>query len=163
MKTILAILPFLLLGSFSSASVICATDHLTTTYALFDRENGYEFHIMHHNGIEFMPIHSGIITPSDIQILSENASILKKMGPRLVINFTKSECQGKDGEWFCVKQGKQTLGGLEVSSLSFRLNKKRVISKIFDYETWNVSFSVVNGNRSYSLPMEYSKDQCVSK
>lgn len=139
---------------------VCATDHLTTSFALIESESSFELQVMHHNGVEFMPIHNGLITGYDLKLLNEKADLFQKMGMRFTLNFAKSDCQEQDGEWTCFKGGKVALGGLNVQNLKFSLTDRTVTTKATAFDLKVAQLSFVVGSYGYTLPMEYASESC---
>lgn len=141
----------------------CATYHLTTSYALIEHTDSFELQVMHHNGAEFMPIHQGLITAYDLTLLKEKAALFQKMGTRYAITFKKEKCSNTNDEWSCSKNEPLTIGDLDVKSLFFSLSKLLVIHSMGQTEYKEARFSIVVGNNSYTIPMQYTSDNCTFK
>ncbi|MBY0386296.1 hypothetical protein K2X05_14155 [bacterium] len=139
----------------------CATDHLTTSFALIENKDSFELQVMHHNGVDFIPIHLGLITAYDLTYLKEVGDLFKKMGAHYTIQFKKENCTNSNNEWSCSKNEVQTIGTLDVKSLFFSLSKSLLISSIGQTEYRNANVSIVVGSNSYTIPMQYSAENCV--
>ncbi|MBX3039389.1 MAG: hypothetical protein KF789_01620 [Bdellovibrionaceae bacterium] len=155
-------------GAFASSQddlrFVCATRHLTTTYALFDtEEGGFKLHMVNHEGSQFMPIHEGLITAYDLKFLARKAELFGKMGARFVLSFDKGKCSLKNGEWSCFRPGDVRIGDLDVKDLGFYLRKKKVEMTLITYESYRAMLSFNVGNEGFTIPMEYSKEDCDLK
>lgn len=153
---------------FSSLSIaapvsrlVCATSHLTTSYSLVELEGHFELQVAHHNGVEFMPIHEGLITIHDLSLLQEWAEVYKKMGPRFTLILDKSDCHLKDKEWSCFHNQSTQIGHLWVNNLSFKITPKRVMTSKMDQKIHRVLFSFQMDQNIYDLPMEYQESDCL--
>lgn len=140
---------------------VCATPHLTTSYALIEHADQYELQVMHHQGVEFIPIHAGLITAADLKVLAQTATLFQKMGSRYVLFLKKEECILADQEWTCIRRGPQRIGTLDVQSLHVKLSSRRLISRLMDVSYYVMDFSILIGTQAWTLPMEYSKPDCT--
>jgi hypothetical protein len=138
----------------------CATDHPTTSYALIETKDHFELQILHHNGVQYMPIHQGLITIADLQTFQKDAELFVQMGVAFSVNFLKTECQETGEDWACVKKQPTQLGKLAVKSMSFAISDKQVITKKYSAKYKIAQITFVEGFYSRTLPMEYSPANC---
>lgn len=139
----------------------CATDHPTTSYTFIENKDSFELQVVHHNGVQFMPIHQGLITPYDLTLLKEKATLFQKMGSRYVVFFKKEDCTNINNEWSCSKKEPLTVGSLDIKSLFFSLSKLLLINNNGQFEYKEAKISIVIGNNGYTLPMQYSNENCI--
>lgn len=139
----------------------CYTEPLTTSFVAEDLGEEYQLTVLHHNGVKYMPIHSGIITPSDLTYLKAQGEVLTKLGDRFTLKFKKENCKNY-GEWrfSCFTRETTKIGSLEVQSA--HLSTSTNLQQIFDYEFREVEvhLSLRIEGRSHSIPMKFSDTQC---
>lgn len=165
MRKVILFLSLLMVSSIAlgfSTKWSCATSHhLTTSYAMIDEGDYYELQVLHHNGLDFMPIHRGLITISDLDILKGDSQIFRKLGKRYVIRFQKSQCKIDDNEWGCLILDPVKIGDLEVDGVGFKLYKQQIITKTSNYTSNVLAMDIEVGDINYRLPMEYAANNCV--
>lgn len=139
----------------------CYTEPLTTSFVAEDLGEEYQLTVLHHNGVKYMPIHSGIITPNDLAYLKAQGEVLTKLGDRFSLKFKKKNCKTY-GEWrfSCFTREQVKIGNLEVQSA--HLSTSTNLQQIFDYEFREVEvhLSLRIEGRSHSIPMKFSDTQC---
>ena len=156
-----ALLLVLTAGAVHAESWQCYTEPLTTTFVAEDLGEDYQLTVLHHNGVKYMPIHSGIITPNDLPYLKSQGEVLTKLGDRFTLKFKKENCKTY-GEWrfSCFTREVSKIGNLEVQSA--HLSTSTNVQQIFDYEFREVEvhLSLRIEGRSHSIPMKFSDTQC---
>lgn len=138
----------------------CATDHPTTSYALIESKDSIELQILHHNGVQYMPIHQGLITIADLQTFQKDAELFSQMGTGFSVHFLKSECKVTSEDWSCLKKQPVQLGKLQAKSIHFSIYDKQVITKKSTANYKVAQINIVVGFYSHTLPMEYSPTNC---
>ncbi len=84
--------------ALSAYDLKCIAAMPTTTLLLVDAGETVQGQLIHHNGVEYMPIHSGVIVPNDLPILGRWATELKSLGPQQRFSFPKSKCTEHGGK-----------------------------------------------------------------
>lgn len=139
----------------------CFTEPLSTSFVADDVGENLNLTVFHHNGVQYMPIHSGIITPSDLGYLKSQGEVLTKLGSDFTVSFNKKNCKSY-GEWknSCFTNEKFEVGGLTVDSA--HLTTSTSTHEIFDYvfEEIEIHLSLRIEGKSHSIPMKYAKSQC---
>ncbi|MFA6238608.1 MAG: hypothetical protein WC635_14840 [Bacteriovorax sp.] len=139
----------------------CVTEIPTTSLIAQTKDGVVEFNLIHHNGVKYMPIHNGVITPYDLETLSTRADILADLGDNLVFTMPASACQ-VDGVLFnCFgAQPAQNIGGHQVSIWAAYSSTYDDVSLIgiFPFVTTNLAIEV--DGKSYYLPMRYNQAEC---
>ncbi len=142
----------------------CFTEPLTTSFISEGQGKTIELTVLHHNGVHYMPIHSGIITPYDLDYLKDQGSVLTKLGSRFSLTFNKEKCK-EYGDWklSCFTNEKKTAGNLTIDSA--HLITSIVTQEIFDYTFREVEIhlSLRIQGKSYSIPMKYAANQCQTR
>jgi hypothetical protein len=162
---------FLLLGvafctcATSAASFhvrwVCATEPLTTSTSLIENPSDFELQLQHHNGLDFMPVHEGLITPRDLPEIARQGRVLEKLGARFVILFNKENCSRNETGWTCSKQGPVQVGDLKVKDLWLRLSPRQIKTPFLNDHGHSLRLSFVFENEGFTLPMEYPEGACV--
>lgn len=149
------------LPSFAGTIWSCYTRPLTTSFVFESVEDLNQITVYHHNGVEFMPIHSGTITPYDLKRLKEQGEILQKLGTQLSFRFDPENCKDYgDLRISCFTKVNETINGIEVKSAF--LTTSTVKTQIFNskFDELKVHLSLGIGNTSYDIPMTYQKTDC---
>lgn len=140
---------------------VCATSHLTTSYAMIEHPDHFELQVQHHNGVEFMPIHAGIVTISDLPVLQEIARVLHQLGDRYVIELEKTECEAPAlNQWVCTRSGPARIGGLDVENFQLRLLPRKIETGKSVHSGFVLDFSISKNKVGYTLPMDYDSADC---
>lgn len=139
----------------------CATDHLTTSYAMIEHDDHFELQGWHHNGTAFMPIHQGLITTTDLVTLSEDAKVFAPMGERYALKFSKSQCQVIQNDWSCLILEPTQINFLMVKSIGFKAYEQTTITRTATIKTYVLRLSLELPGIAYTLPMEYSARNCA--
>ena len=64
---------------------VCSTEHPTTSVSVETVEEKVYLRVLHHNGLKFAPIHSGVITLHDIPYLEKKGGLFARMGEHLIL------------------------------------------------------------------------------
>lgn len=140
---------------------VCATDPLSTSYSLIENENGFELQFVHHNGIEFLPVHEGLITAADLQEIGRKAKILAKTGARGSIFFAKSDCTINGHEWTCTLAGQSRIGNLDVQDMQLAIRERRLVTRLGDWPGFALDLSFSVDGEGLRIPMIYDASDCV--
>lgn len=139
----------------------CATDHLTTSYAMIEHDDHFELQAWHHNGMAFMPLHQGLITITDLDTLKIDAKVISPIGERYVLKFEKSECRQTANDWSCIRAKPTTINALMVNNLGFKAYEQTTTTRTSSFKSYVLRLSVELTGIVYNLPMEYSAHNCV--
>lgn len=139
----------------------CVTEIPTTTMIAQTKDGVVNFQLIHHNGVKYMPIHSGVITPNDLGTLSDRASILADLGDNLEFTMPASACQ-VDGVLFkCFgAQPAQSIGGHQVSIWSAYSSQYDDASMMGIYSYVTTTLAIDIDGKSFYLPMKYFQNEC---
>ncbi|MCO5143800.1 MAG: hypothetical protein M9962_11985 [Oligoflexia bacterium] len=152
----------LLLTQLSLAlSLSCETDIPSTGIYLNLVDDEYQLEIQHYSGLQYIPYYRGIVRPSLLNRLNEDAKILQSLGTSYTFRFPKNECSlVSDGIISCMNGKKKTINGQEVSA--FALDTQTVDYKTFagSYSRQLVHVFLVVNSRSIHMEAEYLPGNC---
>jgi hypothetical protein len=117
----------------------------------------------HVNGVDFMPVHEGVIVPNDLPYLTSASTTLKHMGAQNQFRFPKARCKiFGPGLLSCSGGETKTFDGLEMQALS--LVTKKVTTRVYDLQVDSMKVTL-DVNISGFVPvqevtMEYDPNDC---
>ena len=174
MKTLFYPLSFLLAFTLSqyafSKNVLdpiffpCRTQPATSTYQMTETKDGYRLDLVHHNGVEYIPVHLGMATYASLSKIESRAKELMKMGSFVQIYFQKDDCSHKNLSWKCYSKRPLQVGELKAEGVSFKTFDKS--TQVEDYEFQNVdvhlSFRQRKNHIQYDLTSSFvfAKEDC---
>lgn len=167
MKKILAmsLLSLLIHAQAADLNLGCVTETPTTTFVAETRNGVVQFDLYHHNGVKFMPIHSGVITPNDLGTLSDRASLLADLGDHLSFTMPAESCQVEGSLFHCFgSQPSQEIGGHKVNiwaAYSVTSEEKSMGAGQWNYVTTNLAIEV--DGQTLFLPMKYFENECFAQ
>lgn len=110
--------------------VVCLTLPETTTLLLERDEDQVHLTLTHKNGTKYMPLHSGIITPSDLELLEKRAKILSEMGAEIKYSFPKERCQRRGERLTCGVRKQMKLGDVEIWGFDLMVDRYELRSSL---------------------------------
>lgn len=152
----------------TEARQLCMTEFPTTSMMVLPSENeNLNVKIFHHNGVDYLPLHMGIITPNDLAIMAKRADILKSLGEDLDLFMSAKNCQFVDYLNFsCFGYTNETtpkVNGKTVKLWSLYSYRQTDVSfaGTFDYVVMSASFDV--DGESLSIAMKYQLNECTDQ
>ncbi len=150
-----------LLWAQETVRMSCVTNPPTTSYQIIEGQEHYHLTIYHHNGVGYLPLHSGVITPNDLPLLEKRGQILKKMGPQNRIPFLKSDCKNQNGYWRCQKKGETQLNDLTVSNIYFSMASKHVTyDESYSWQTIETHLFLQVGKENLIMNYPFNREDC---
>lgn len=150
------------------AKQLCMTEFPTTSMMVVPSENeNLNVKIFHHNGVDYLPLHMGIITPNDLAIMAKRADILKSLGEDLDLFMSAKNCQFVDYLNFsCFGYTNETtpkVNGKTVKLWSLYSYRQTDVSfaGTFDYVVMSANFDV--DGESLSIGMKYQLNECTDQ
>ena len=143
-------------------SLECVTRHFpSTSFVVETSGDRVTLKMIHHNTTAYMPIHDGIITPSDFNYLQQKADRLVKMGDFVEVSWPKKNCEifGENLAG-CFRGERRTVGSAELGSYAFFT---RVIThRVFDLDITylQVTFSPIIDSFSMDVTMDFALSDC---
>lgn len=162
--TLLMCLGFMAQAKQTGIDFKCETNPKTTSFTLETSGDEMVLTTKHFNGVDFMPVHEGIITPHDLTYLTDVSTMLKHMGTQNQFRFPKSKCKSYgDFVMSCFGGETKVLDGIKMQALS--LNTAKVTTQVFSDKVESIKV-VLDVNIEGFVPvqeltMEYSPSDCV--
>jgi hypothetical protein len=135
----------------------------TTTFLLEEDGADMRLTLVHHNGVDFMPIHQGIIVPHDLGFLAGKAKVLTRLGDRTEFRFPRARCSTFGaGLISCSGGERKNIGGLDVEALNLvtSVSTRKVFDEKVEYYGVNLSLNVMGNPPVSEISMEYTTDEC---
>ncbi len=121
--------------------------------------------IIHHNGLKFAPIHSGVITLNDLDYIKEKGEAFAKMGGAFRLKFDLEKCKKhQENNFSCYRSKEMRIEDLDVRGYGFQTHEK--VSSLFGsvFREFNFSFYVntANGrNIRWDMVYDLGSGDCV--
>lgn len=141
----------------------CKTEMPTTTFVGFTKGNELILTTIHHNGVKFMPIHEGIVVPSDLNYLKEKSSILTQMSDRNEFRFPIEKCRIDGSQQLtCTGGNTQNFANYEMRGLLLYTSKIResAFGQNFDQLRVTLSVQILNYAPAQDISMRYQPQEC---
>ena len=146
----------------SSFRMVCVTEFPTTSIVAEKVADEMVVQVFHHNGMKFMPLHSGIITPNDLPVMEQKAKEFAKIGDHYEFRWDVSKCERMDNEIFSCHGGKDTvINGTIVNPFSLYTQRVTSVSDAGTFEKLNVGFLISIDKNSQNFSMGYEKYECA--
>lgn len=145
-----------------SFRMLCVTEFPTTSIIAEKVGTELVVQVIHHHGMKFMPLHSGIITPNDLSTLAKKADDFGKIGDRYEFRWDMKKCERTDNELFSCHGGKDTvIEGTPVNPFSIYTQRVTSESDAGKFEKLHVGFLISIDKESHSFSMGYEKYECA--
>ncbi len=139
----------------------CVTGQPTTSFAGYTEGDKVHMLMLHHNGAQYMPIHSGPITPNDIEMLRERGELLKRLGNRLEVTFPLKECQFfSDGIFSCRRGETYQIDGLKVQAFAFNTSISLTSFQDYEFIKREAMLSLDINDKLRHIQMPYEVSEC---
>lgn len=145
----------------SPVNMACITEYPTTTFIGQTEGDKINFRLIHHNGVKYMPIWSSVITPNDLSVLTEVASVLSDLGDELTFSMDEKNCNVDGLLINCFGSDEvQEIGGHKVTMWGVYTSATTDTSfaGIYNY-IWSTMALDIDG-KSYYVPMRYGENEC---
>ncbi len=146
-------------------SLLCMTAMPTTTFELREAGDDYLLKVRQSNGVSYMPIHEGVVTPSDFPYLKNKANMLTKLGDYTEFHFAKKDCHidGK-GLISCGNGETKTFDGIQMQALNFYTSKVHESTMGLELDSWKAVLSIWSPDfvPVMDMTMVYGIDDCKS-
>ena len=140
----------------------CASNPGTTTFEVRTEGDQVIVRTTHVNGVDYMPIHEGVIVPHDFAYLTAKMNVLKLTGAQNEFKFPLSKCKiFGHGIMSCAQGERKTFGDTEIEAMNFYTAK--TAEKVFDFAFtgWKATISLhAYGLPVMDVPMNYSPEDC---
>jgi len=142
--------------SANVADFQCVTAIPTTSIIMKDTDGKKWLEIIHHNGIQFAPIHSGTITLNDFDFIQRKGQLLAKMGEMIRVSFEPESCKYHEaGNYSCYKNIKTTIGSLAVNGYGIQTYSSESFLYGTSFREFHFKFYVNTSGRNIDMQMNY--------
>lgn len=141
----------------------CVGRHPTTSFFLEENGEHLVLKMLHHNGVEYMPIHEGVIVPNDLPYLEHKAQLLTRLGSQVEFRFPKAKCQSYgEGLIACRAGERKNIGGLDVEALHLltEKNTRHAFDMKIEYRRVELSLHVAGDPPVKEISMNYEPNEC---
>lgn len=152
------------LAAAAPVNVTCATDPLTTSFAIFTTGDDVTVRVIHHNGSSYMPLSRQTITPSDLSGLQQKAAALEPLGDQYDLHIKASNCRlTSDKLVDCHGPIDQTVSGRKFTWLYVTTSKITTVSPVLSEPSVRTAVDVdfTMDGKDYDFGMEYEAGACV--
>lgn len=154
----------LLMVSVSSFAMqlTCITAYPTTSVVSEIEGDEFVVHVYHHNGVRYMPLQTGIVTPNDLPNLAAKAELFELMGNHYALRWDLSDCKRVNEDIMSCTRGKET----EINGVKLRpwgIFTKTISSHfdVYSYEQIEVFFMMYVEDKPAHFSMQYLKEECT--
>lgn len=161
-KTLIALLSLISLNSYA-IEYGCITEHPTTTFIAQTEDDYVQFQLIHHNGVEYAPVWSSLITLNDIPTIQKRAELLAELGDYLKFAMPAKNCQLNGMQLNCFgTQAPIEMNGHKVSLWSVYTSETHESSHAgeFDYIITTMALDI-DGETAF-VPMKYANYECFN-
>lgn len=143
--------------------LICATEILTTSFVILQKDDSVDVELIHHNGAQYAPFWSGLITPNDIATISEKAQAVKDLGDDWHLQFKRSSCKATSETLFSCVGGSEEFqaGGKKIRPWLLHVSLVGEVDVNGSYAHKNVTLGYELDEKSHQITMNYQKNECV--
>ena len=145
-----------------SIEMECMTPEPTTTFIVDTQNETVTVQLVSHYGTKHLPIHSGLVTSSDLPQITKQAELLSKLGSSVTFKWPVSACKQVEHKRFhCFGQGEvKTVNGVEMKGFSIDTGWSDYQNVGGVYRRYNVTLSVIIEKELYSVMMDYTPESC---
>lgn len=146
-----------LTANASIPSMKCITSGLpTTSFIVNVKDTTVEVRAVNHNGSQFAPVYSGLMTLNDIKYVERSGDFFTKIGSDITIVFSKNKCRFEEDKFYtCSRREKFEINGVSIDGVSFYTTESVDRIPEFEFLRKNVKLSFRSTNEDYNLEMHY--------
>jgi len=158
-------LPSILLAqgpALKELNLLCITEFPTTSFVGFSGAGKIDIRFVNSNGVGYMPIHSGLITINDIELLKKRAEVLKNIPDVNEFSFDLKNCEVYQDQTFRCANGTSFKGkdGKEMIPFSLSSIKHKKTFSDFRYEETEIMLGLEIDKENYFINMTYAPHEC---
>ena len=150
--------------------MMCMTEFPTTSMMVVPNNNSGEsptltLKVFHHNGVQFLPLHHGLITPHDLNLLMKHSELLRSMGEYYELEVRGDRCLSLDTlNFYCPGSvGDRIVNGQKVNVWSVSAGEMTEKNYAGTYSYHLISLNMtVNGENLY-MTMKYDNSTCTNQ
>jgi hypothetical protein len=165
MKSFLTLFSALIFSTTALAmKVSCVTEFPTTS--VYGSQEGDDFvvRIYHHNGVGFMPLHMGVITPNDLPSIAEKAADFERLGDYYEFRYPLEKCSRFDQDILSCTFGKETkINGISVKPWSFTTMRVSTEMGITSFQETHLMILMEIDGKGRDLSYKYANHECYQE
>lgn len=146
-------------------SLKCISALPTTSFLLTEGEKSIQLRVINHNGAQFAPVYSGIVTPNDMDHVKKSGEFFNKIGDDFVINFEKNNCRLEEDKFFtCFINDESVISETKIHNIYFTTSESTDRIPNYEFTRTNVRLSIREKKEDildYRLEMSYYFDECL--
>ncbi|KHD88316.1 MAG: hypothetical protein OM95_09205 [Bdellovibrio sp. ArHS] len=160
--TISIILFSLASAAANKMDMACVTEYPSTSFVVRESGNSVIVEIFNHNGPQYRPVFEGLVTPHDVSIIAQRASVVGKLPTILRFEWPREKCEYVGPlvkSCMGITDG-QDINGAKVSGWAFSSAEIREKNFAGDFMYHKVAVQFDVDKVSYSIPMTYHGEDC---
>lgn len=141
----------------------CVTEYPTTSFFIREVDSTVIVEVFHHNGTGYMPIFEGLLTPNDVDNITQKAAVLRKLPATQRFEWPREKCEVQDSMvQSCFGPTEvQDQNGLKVKSWGFYSTFNSEKSFIGKTNSYKLALDLSIDGTSYYMPMKYNENECA--
>ncbi len=143
--------------------LLCVTEFPTTSFIGETVEGRLKVQLINSNGVNYMPIHSGLLTIADVELLKQRAEVLKNVGDLAEFSFDLKNCTVYEDQTFRCSNGSEFSGvnGDKISVQSLNSSKQTTHYMGMSFPKTQIQLYVMINNEMLQIAMDYhSNHEC---
>lgn len=139
----------------------CETPWPTTTLHASTDNDTIKMDIVHHNGPRSIPVFTGTVTASDLDLLKGDADAIAKLGDHWKFQWKVTDCTQYGAQLLSCGTGSPTkINETDVPSVSF--DTRRLTERSFNsvFEHLQVSLWILIDGRTRQVMLDYDVKDC---
>lgn len=141
-------------------NMACVTEFPTTSFIAETEGEDLVVKVIHHNGVGYMPLHGGVITPNDLAVLSTKAENLKRLGDFYTLRWKSNKCTLIGTFLSCYGGEDIQINDAKVSPWALYTSAQRSESNLGVFENMEVGLMLDIDGKTESFSMKYEKSEC---
>ena len=145
-------------------NITCTTDPLTTSLAIFTVGTDVTVRVIHHNGVDFIPLSQTNFTPRDLAGLVQKAKALQQLGAQYDIHISSDQCRINNQKLIsCHGSIDQSINGQKISYFSLDTSSVSTLSPLYPNPTLRttVTLALTMDGKDYEFGVNFSENRCV--
>lgn len=157
----IALTLFMVSVSSFAMQLSCITEFPTTSVVSEIEGDEFVVHVFHHNGVRYMPLYTGIITPNDLPNMAAKAEMFASIGDHYVLRWDLSKCKRVNQDIMSCTGGKDTeINGVIVRPWGIFTKTINSNFDVYSSEQIEVSFMMDIEDKAANFSMQYMKEEC---
>ncbi len=162
MKSLIFVSALFVASHAFAARIFCMTEFPTTSIIAEEDGGKLRVQVLHHNGVAYMPLHTGVMTPNDLSTLEQKAGRLKQLGEAYELSWPAEKCERSgNGIVTCLGGDTVNINGVEVKPWALYTRQLRSESGVGVFENTEVGLMIDVAGQTESFSMVYERSECA--